>query len=77
MAPLLINLFAASTLFLTSMATIPVIASRISDMYGIIDCIVFTFLLYLVVPQYWAKIAITVIGSYMIVYNILFTEYFT
>lgn len=77
MAPLLINLFAASTLFLTSMATIPVIASRISDLYGITDCIVFTFLLYLIEPKYWARIAITIIGFYMIVYNILFTEYFT
>jgi len=77
MAKLFINLFAASTLFLTSMATIPVIASRVSDLFGLVDCIVFTFLLYLIEPKYWARIAITVIGSYMIVYNILFTEYFT
>ena len=77
MAPLLISLFAASTLFLPSMATIPVLASRVSDLYGIVDCIVFTFLLYLVEPKYWARIAITAIGMYMIVFNILFTEYFT
>ena len=77
MAPILIRLFAASTMFLPAMATLPVIASRVSDLYGIVDCIVFTFLLYLIEPKYWARIAIVVIGMYMIVFNILFTEYFT
>lgn len=77
MAPLLISLFAASTLFLPAMATIPVLASRVSDLYGIVDCIVFTFLLYLVEPRHIARAAIAVVGAYMIVFNILFTEYFT
>ena len=77
MAPLLISLFSVSVLFLPAMATIPVIASRISDLFGLVDCIVFTFLIYLIEPKYWARIAITIIGMYMIVYNILFTEYFT
>lgn len=77
MAPLLISLFAASTLFLPSMATIPVLASRVSDLYGIVDCIVFTFLLYLVEPKYLARTVIALIGLYMLVFNILFTEYFT
>lgn len=77
MAPLLITLFSVSVLFLPVMATIPVIASRVSDLFGLVDCIIFTFLLYLVEPKYWARIAIAIIGAYAIVYNILFTEYFT
>lgn len=77
MAPLLISLFAASVLFLPSMATIPVIASRISDLYGLVDCIVFTFLLYLLDSKHIARAAIAIVGFYMIIYNILFTEYFT
>ncbi len=77
MTPILISLFAASTLILTSMATIPVLASRVSDLYGIIDCMVFTFLLYLIEPKYFARILITLIGLYMLVFNIINTEYFT
>ena len=76
-APLLINLFAASIIFLLTMATIPVLAGRISDLYGIVDCIVFTFCLYLVSPALIVRIAIAVVGLYMIVYNMLTTEYFT
>ena len=77
MAPLLISLFSVSVLFLPVMATIPVIASRVSDLFGIVDCIIFTFLLYFIKPDYWAKIAIAFVGLYMIVFNILFTEHFT
>lgn len=77
MAQLLINLFAASVLFLPSMATIPVIASRISDLFGIVDCIVFTYCLLFIKPHYVARIAITIVGLFMIVYNMVFTDYFT
>ncbi len=77
MAPLLISLFAVSVLFLPSMATIPVIASRISDLFGLVDCIIFTFSLYLVKPNYIARIAIAIVGLFMVVYNMMFTDYFT
>lgn len=77
LAPILINTFASSICILLSMATIPVIAGRISDLYGIVDCIVFTFLLYLVSPRYMARAAITVAALFMLVYNMINTEYFT
>jgi hypothetical protein len=59
------------------MATIPVIAGRISDIYGIVDCIVMTFCLYLITPAHYVRIAITIAGLYMLLHNMLFTEYFT
>lgn len=76
-APILINLFAASIIILLTMATIPVLAGRASDLYGIVDCIVFTFCLYFVSPSFMVRVAIAVVGLYMIVYNMLTTEYFT
>lgn len=76
-APMLINLFAASLFITLSMATIPVIAGRIGDLFGIVDCIVFTFCLYIVVPKYVPRIAISMVGLYMLIYNMIFTEYFT
>ena len=76
MAPLLINLFIASVLSLMLFSTIPVIATRVSDLFGIIDCLVFTFTLYFVTPRYAARIGIAVLGLYMLIYNMLVAEYF-
>ena len=52
------------------------IASRVSDMYGIIDCIVFTFALYLFSPRYLARIGILAIGTYMLIYHMMSDDYF-
>lgn len=76
-APILINLFAASIVFLLSMSTISVLAGRIRDIYGIVDSIVFTFCLYLVSPAFVARIAIAFVGFYMLIYNMFTTDYFT
>ncbi len=75
-APLLINLFITSIVFLLSMSTIPVIGGRISDMFGIIDCLVFTYCLYIFSPKYIVRIALAIIGLFVIVYNMVNTEYF-
>lgn len=76
LAPLLLNLFLASILSPMLFSTIPVIASRVSDMYGIIDCIVFTFALYLFSPKYLVRFGILVIGIYMLVYHMMTDDYF-
>lgn len=76
LAPLLLNLFLASILSPMLFSTIPVIASRVSDMYGIIDCIVFTFALYLFSPKYLVRFGILVIGIYMLVYHMMSDDYF-
>lgn len=77
MAPLIINLLIASIFSLMLFSSVPVIATRVSDLYGIIDCLAFTFCIYFASPRYLARIAIAVIGLYMLVYNIFEAEYFT
>lgn len=76
-SPIIINIFAASLFFFLSMATIPVIAGRISDFYGIFDSIIFTFTIYILAPPILARIFIIAIGLYMLINNMLFYEYFT
>ena len=76
-APLLISLFTASILSPMLFSSIPVIATRIGDMFGIIDCLVFTFCLYLFSPRYLARIGVTAIGLYMLLYHMFASEYFT
>ena len=76
MAPIIINLLAASLLAPTLFSSVPVIASRTSDLFGIVDGIVFTFVLYLVSPRFLARTLVTVVGLYMLIYNMLVSEYF-
>ena len=76
MAPIIINLLAASLLAPTLFSSIPVIASRTSDLFGIVDGIVFTYVLYLVSPRFLARTLVTVVGLYMLIYNMLVSEYF-
>lgn len=76
-ATILINAFTVSILIVFSLSTIPILAGRLSELFGIVDCIVFTFILYIVVPPYIAKLSVVFTGIYMILYAILFTEYFT
>lgn len=60
-----------------SMATVPVIAVRVFDLYGgIADAALFSYLLYLVHPKYIARIGIACVGLYMLVYNMLAGWYF-
>ena len=76
-APLIINIFAASILTPMLLSSVPIIASRASDLYGIVDGVAFTFVLYLVSPKYIARICVASVGLYMLIYNMIVTEYFT
>lgn len=67
---------AGSFFWLLSMSTIPVLASRVSDLYAIFDAIFFTFAIYLIEPKIVVKVAIACVGAYMLVYNMLYSSYF-
>ena len=77
LTPILINLFIASIFVILVFSSIPIISGRIGELYGIIDCIVFTFCMLVIQPKYMAKTSIALIGLYMLLHNIFFTEYFT
>lgn len=77
LATILVNLFIVSIFVPLALSTIPVISGRIGELYGIVDCIVFTFCLYFVRPKYIARSAIVLAGLYMLLHNMLYTEYFT
>lgn len=67
---------AASIFMYLSVATIPVFASRTSDLFGIIDPWLFASMAFLVRPRYIARIGIFLVGLYMMVYNMLVAHYF-
>lgn len=75
-APIVISMLTISIFFLLSMATVPVIASRVSDLYGIVDCIAYTFLLYIVAPKFIARSCAVAAGVFMYIFNIVNTEHF-
>ena len=74
--PILLKIEAGSLFVMLGMATIPVVATRLSDLYGIVDPILFSYCLYLVKPKYAARIAVACVGAYMLVYNMLVAHYF-
>lgn len=59
----------ASIFINLSMATIPVIAGRIGDLYGITDAITFSFCLYYIRPAWVVKCVIAFVGLYMLMFN--------
>ena len=67
---------AGSFFWLLTMSTIPVLASRVSDLYAIFDAVFFTFAIYLIEPKIVVKVTIICIGAYMLVYNMLNSGYF-
>lgn len=74
--PILMKIEAGSLFIMLGMATVPVVATRLSDLFGIIDAILFSYCLYFVRPLYFARIGITCVGLYMLIYNILIAQYF-
>ncbi len=75
-APLAINIYAFGMFFLLVFATIPVLSGRVSDLCGVIDCIVFTYLIYFIRPRYLARVGVMLVGTYMLLYNLLYDLYF-
>ena len=66
-----IVMLAASVFVNLSLATIPVIAGRIGDLYGISDAVTFTFCLHFVRPSWVVRGSIALVGLYMLVFNYL------
>lgn len=64
-------MLSASIFINLSMATIPVIAGRIGDLYGITDAVTFTFCLYFIKPGWVVKCGIAMMGAYMLAFNYL------
>lgn len=76
-APILINLLGASLLSAMLFSSTPVIAIRISELFGIVDGVIFTFVLYLVSPRVLARSCVTILGLFMLLYNMFLSQYFT
>ncbi len=74
--PILMKIEAGSLFIMLSMATVPVIATRISDLYGIVDAVLFSYCLYIFKPKYIVRLGITCVGLYMLIYNMLVANYF-
>lgn len=67
---------ACSIFMMLSVSTVPTLAGRTSELFGIMDPILFASIVYLVKPRYAARIIITCIGLLMMVYNLMLAHYF-
>lgn len=60
--PLMIKLMALSLFSFTALSSLPVLAFRISELYGIVEIILFTNIFYTVQPKLLAKIIVITIS---------------
>lgn len=67
---------AGSLFMMFSLSTVPIIQGRLSELYGIIDPILFSYIIYLVKPRYAARTILVCIGLFMLIYNFLLAHYF-
>lgn len=74
--PIILLSMGCSIFVYMAMATAPVIATRLSDLLGIVDCIGFALLPGIIKPRFLTKIGILSIGTYMLIYNMFNANYF-
>lgn len=68
-ASICILMLAFSIFINLSMTTIPVLAGRLGDLYGISDAISFTLCLHFIKPRWAVRSGIALIGMYMMAFN--------
>lgn len=68
-------MLAASIFMNLSLTRIPVLAGRLGDLYGITDCIAFTYMLYIIRPKWVVRLGIFLLGAYMLVFNYRFAGF--
>ena len=74
---LLINTLFLSVMCMFLFSTVPVMAFRFSEFLGVFDAVTIPFLVYLVSPRWVGKICVIIIGTYMLMFNLLVSQYFT
>lgn len=76
-APIIITLFTLSIVIVMSVSSFPVIATRLSELFGIIDGIAFTYLMYAIRPRYMSRAVTMLVGVYLIFYLLVDGKYFS
>lgn len=74
---ILLKYMAVSIFAMFAFSNIPTLATRTSDLFGVVDPIVFTYSLYLTKQPIVPRIGVILLGAYMLVFNIVVSEYFT
>ena len=74
--PILMYSQAISILCMLTMTTIPIIGFRMSELFGVIDPLIFSYCLTLIHPKYVGRICVSLLGAFMIVFNMLTAQYF-
>lgn len=75
--PILMKIFCISLFILPTFATIPVIAFRISELYGIIEIILIPFLVYAFKPPIISKSIILIIATTLLYVSIFYNPLIT
>lgn len=72
--PIMLKITGFSIFSFIALSSIPVIAFRVSELYGIIDIILFTNIFYTVRPAWLARTIVIVIGISMFFINVFYSK---
>lgn len=72
--PLMLKVMTLMVVALPMLSQMPVIAFRLSEMFGIVEIVLFCMLTYTVKQQYIAKAALIIIGLVSMYYNAFYNE---
>lgn len=75
--PFLINILYLSVMSMFIFSNVPVMAFRFSEFLGVFDSIAIPLIIYLISPRWVGKLCVIIIGTYMLLFNIIVSQYFT
>lgn len=74
--PILVKMMGFSTLSYLTLSFLPTLAIRVSELYGIVDILMYTSIFYTIKPGWFGKLVVCTIGLVMFCINIFYIEIF-
>lgn len=75
--PLFIKIFAFSIITFTMLSFLPVLAFRVSEMFGVIEVLIIPYLIYMVKPKACGKIIVVCYATIILFSNLLYNKLLT
>lgn len=71
--PILLKIMGLSIFLFLALGQLPVLSFRLSELYGVVDIIIFANIYYIVKPAFVSKIIVAIIGFSMLAINVFYT----
>lgn len=73
-ATIMLKMLSLSLFCFPALSALPVLSFRVSEIYGIIEVILFTTIFYTIKPYWFGKVIVCIVGTTMFLINVFYTE---